>query len=65
MSDKKTQKTQEQLDELVNLAYKRGFIDGLRAYAWWKDGKQEVGSCGTTLSDAIEMVEKTWNYHPE
>ncbi len=34
--------------------YKEGFIKGLREYAWWKDGVQYVGSCGTTLKEAIK-----------
>lgn len=36
--------------------YRRGFIAGLREYAWWKDGVQYVGSCGTTLKDAISRA---------
>lgn len=44
--------------------YKEGFIDGIKAYAWWKDGKEEVGTTGTSLKKAIEEVEKTWNYNP-
>lgn len=39
--------------------YKRGFIDGLTEYAWWKDGVQYVGSCGTTLEQAIERIQGT------
>jgi hypothetical protein len=35
-----------------NDAYADGFIAGLREYAWWKDGQQWVGSCGTTLVEA-------------
>ena len=34
--------------------YLKGVEDGLRAYAWWKDGVQYVGTCGTTLDEAIE-----------
>lgn len=33
--------------------YERGYIEGLTAYAWWKDGVQYVGTCGTTLQAAI------------
>lgn len=32
------------------------FEDGLREYAWWKDGMEYVGSCGTTLKEAIERA---------
>lgn len=34
--------------------YERGFIDGLREYAHWKDGVQYVGTAGTTLDEAID-----------
>ena len=37
--------------------YLKGLNDGIRAFAWWKDGLQYVGTCGTTLSRAIEMVD--------
>ena len=42
--------------------YRKGFIDGLRAYAHWKDGVEVVGTLGTTSREAIENVEATWNY---
>ena len=47
-------------------AYKQGYIDGLTCMAWWKDGVQYVGSCGTTLKEAIAEAEKglPWNYIP-
>ncbi len=44
--------------------YRLGFRGGLRAYAWWKDGVQMVGSCGATLREAIQRIESTWNYAP-
>jgi hypothetical protein len=34
-----------------------GAIAGLIMYAWWKDGVQYVGTSGTTLKAAIELVE--------
>lgn len=46
------------------ISYKKGFLDGIRAYAWWKDGRQEVGTTGRLLSTAIEKVEETWSYDP-
>jgi len=45
--------------------YKQGFIDGLSCYAWWKDGVQYVGTTGKTLKEAIEEVEKSWNFIPK
>jgi hypothetical protein len=34
-------------------AKKAGIEDALRKYAWWKNGVQYVGSCGTTLEEAL------------
>lgn len=45
--------------------YKLGFIDGITAYAWHKDGKQWVGTTGTTRLEAISYVTETWNYNPQ
>jgi len=38
----------------VKRQYRKGYEDGLEAYAWWKDGVQYVGSCGTTLKQALK-----------
>ena len=35
-----------------------GYVAGLRAFAWWKDGVQYVGTSGTTLAEAIEKGTK-------
>lgn len=51
-------------EEVKLAAYKLGFIDGMAAYAWWKDGTQQVGTTGRTLKQAVAEVEKTWNYRP-
>ena len=45
-------------------SYKLGFADGLKADAQWRDGHEEVGTCGTTLKDAVAKIERTWNYSP-
>jgi len=42
-------------DENAKL-YREGYKAGLTAYAWWKDGVQYVGSCGTTLKDAMKEL---------
>lgn len=42
----------------TKVVFKNGVIDGIKRYAWWKNGIQYVGSCGTTLKEAIEEVEK-------
>ena len=40
------------------LAYREGVIAGMTRFAWWKDGVQWVGNCGTSLKEAIEDFEK-------
>ena len=57
-------KHQEQLDEIARLAYYRGYLHGLEAYAWWQDGIQRVGACGTTLEAAKMQAKQTYNYNP-
>ena len=39
-------------------ALKEATIKGLTMYAWWKDGVQYVGTCGTTLKNAIKDLEE-------
>lgn len=49
-----------------NRLYYAGLREGLRQYAWWKDGLEYVGSCGTTLAAALSHVdakEKRENDH--
>ncbi len=38
--------------------YKEGYKDGLTAYAWWKDGIEYVGTCGTTLKEALKHLNR-------
>lgn len=33
--------------------FQRGYIAGLAAYAWWKDGTEFVGTTGSTLNKAV------------
>ena len=44
------------MSESLQQAWLNGFVAGLKEYAWWKDGVQYVGSCGTTLQKAIERA---------
>ena len=44
--------------------YRKGFEDGLECFAWWKDGTQFVGTCSTTLKEAIKNVFNLWNFLP-
>lgn len=34
-------------------AYKEGLEEGIRKYAWWKDGVEYVGTTGKTLKEAL------------
>ena len=38
----------------LQMAWLKGYLAGLETFAWWKDGTQYVGTCGTTLKEAIE-----------
>ena len=42
----------------ANDACADGYEAGLRAFAWWKDGVQYVGTRGRTLADAIKKGER-------
>ena len=44
--------------------YHKGFVDGLTAYAHWKNGDQLVGTLGYKLKDAIAQAEDTWSWAP-
>ena len=41
-----------------------GFTEGIRAFAYWKDGEQFVGSCGTTLKSVMVEIHNYTNAHP-
>ena len=57
-------KTSLEILELLNTCptqqefYRKAFIEGyneaLREFAWWADGVQFVGTCGTRLKDALQ-----------
>ena len=36
---------------------KKSMIAGIEAFAWYKDGVQYVGTCGTTFKEAKEEIE--------
>jgi len=56
---------EQEIIEQKQKEYKRGFIDGLTAFAHWRDGVQRVGtSSERPLKQAVEEVEHTWNYLP-
>lgn len=45
-------------DELA-IAWERG----VRAWAWWNDGEQYVGTCGTSLKAAL--LTNPYMHHPK
>lgn len=44
------------LEENKSKEYYIGVLVGLKAFAWWKDGVQYVGTCGTTLESQEKQV---------
>ena len=44
--------------EIYTTAIREAKIAAITEWAWWKDGVQYVGSCGRTLAEAIEMIQK-------
>lgn len=54
----------KELTENEQLAYDAGYTDGLTAYAFHRDGRQYVGSCGRFLEEAVEERTETYNYKP-
>ena len=55
-------KWQEKETETVS-EYKRGFMDGIRCFAHWRDGDQYVGTCGMALKTALANVENLEGYN--
>ncbi len=39
-----------------------GYVAGLKAFAWWKDGEQFVGTSGLSLKEAVEGVKEVTGY---
>jgi len=54
----------EKLNEALEKLYRRGFIDGMKTFAYWKDGVQYVGTTGMMLSEAIEHIDSLTYYNP-
>lgn len=46
------------VDAAISAAYYEGLRDGVRRYAWWKDGTQYVGGGVYTLADAIAGIDR-------
>ena len=50
---------------VVPNAYRAGFINGVKAFAWWRDGEQYCGTSGTKLKDVKSAPHKIYGYAPE
>ena len=48
----------QKLEGLVKDAWKEGCKSALEHYAWWRDGVEYVGTCGTTLKQALDDLEE-------
>lgn len=46
--------------EAIKIAALEGLEEGLRMYAHWKDGVEYVGTCGTTLNQALDNIRKKY-----
>jgi len=46
------------------VSYRKGFEDGVRCFAWWKDGVAYVGTTGKTLEMALEQLEELYGFNP-
>ena len=44
-------------EKQLTRAYYNGIREGIEQYAHWKDGVQYVGTCGTTLKDALARID--------
>jgi hypothetical protein len=57
--------TLEEMHEQMDKQYQRGYEDGLRAFAHWKDGVEMVGtSSERPLKQVLQNIKETWNYSP-
>ena len=46
----------DMIEENKTADYYKGVIHGLTQFAHWRGGIQEVGTCGTKLSSAVEDI---------
>lgn len=53
------------LQQIEKAAYDKGYVDGLHAYSWMKDGTYFVGTCGKSLKHALEDRKRASTYDPE
>ena len=46
------------IQETYDDGFKEGLKEGVKRFAWWKDGVEYVGTCGTTLKDALKEIDE-------
>lgn len=46
----------EEAEKAFERELKCAKVEGVTMFAWWKDGVQYVGTCGTTLEDATKEI---------
>jgi hypothetical protein len=44
--------------------YEKRFLDGVGAFAWWKDGKQHVGTTGRLLAEVKADPSACYGFDP-
>jgi hypothetical protein len=47
----------DEITQLVMASYIQGMEAGIRRFAWWEDGRQMVGTCGTSLMTALRDLD--------
>ena len=45
---------------IPNEDFANGVKEGIKLFAWWKDGIQYVGTTGTTLKEALKKVDEAY-----
>ena len=46
----------EKMHEILAKSMEYAYLEGIATFAWYKDGKSYVGTCGTTLAEASKRV---------
>jgi hypothetical protein len=61
VNDSEKLNERKRVAETLRMCCLDAYIEGLCAYAWWKNGVQYVGTCGTTLKDAVEKARSEYD----
>lgn len=55
----KQSRAHSESERILRKEFEAIFVAGMNAYAWWEDGTEMVGTCGTTFAEAKEEVHNT------